>query len=150
MNATILNHNYKLLWKDSNDKIFVAELRHFVQNEFGGSVETPVGVLVGFVEDRPKFWTVKLIVRNDISYSQTKNKVFVLTKSAYKNELTYYWDKLVDTMIPNMRIDQKLQQDIKMYLINNNICSEPMSFSISEETNKAVEFIGEIDLEELD
>jgi hypothetical protein len=150
MNDTILNNNYKLLWKDSNDKVFVAELRHFIQNEFGGRIETPVGVLLGFVEDRPKFWTVKLIIRNDITYSQTKNKVFVLTKSAYNNKIIYYWDKLVDRIMPNIRIDQKLQEEIKKYLIHNNICNKPMSFSVSEETNKAVEFMGEIDLEDLD
>ena len=150
MNDVILNNNYRLVWKESNDKVFVAELRHFIENEFGGRVETPIGILVGFIEDRPKFWRVKLIVRSDMTYSQMKNKVFVLTKSAYKYKMIYYWDKLVDVIMPNFRIDKKLQEEIKKHLLNNNICFEPMSFQISEETSKAFEFVGEISIEGID
>lgn len=150
MNETILLEKYKLIWKEINEKVFMAEIRFYNKNDFGGTLETPIGILVGFKEIRPEFWRVKIIIRNNITYNQSKNKIYVIFKPAYKRKIKFYFDKFIDFVMPNYKIEDNFKNEIKNYLFNNNICREPMSISISEELNKMSDFYGEVTIDDLD
>lgn len=145
MRDTILLDKYLFLWKERNDNVIVAEIRHYIKNESGGTLETPIGNLVCYKEDKPVFWRIKIVLREDIKYSQTQNRIFVITKSAYKRKLNYYFEKLKDFVNPRFRAEEKLDNEIKKYLLQNNLISEPFSISRSIEKSENFEFIGEID-----
>lgn len=145
MKGTILLDKYLFLWKEKNDNVIIAEIRHYVENKYGGTLETPIGNLICFKEDRPVFWRIKIVLRDDIKHSQTKNRIFVLAKFAYKRRLTYYLDKLKDLIKPRFRAEIELDDEIKKYLLENNWISEPFSISRSVEKSKSFEFIGEIE-----
>jgi hypothetical protein len=148
MKDTILLGKYKFLWKERNNNVIVAEIRHYVENKFGGSLETPIGNLICYKEDYPIFWRINIVLRDDIEYSQTRNRIFVISKPAYKRKLEYYFDKLKDIIFPRFRADKELNEEIKKYLIKNNLISEPFSISRSIEKNESFEFVGK--LNELD
>jgi hypothetical protein len=94
MKDTIFLDKYKFLWKEKNDNVIVAEIRHYVKNEHGGILETPIGNLICFKEDRPVFWRVKILLREDIKFNQTQNQIFILAKSACQWKLNYYIEKI--------------------------------------------------------
>lgn len=145
MKDTILLGKYKFLWKERNDNVIIAEIRHFIKNTYGGTLETPIGNLICFKEDRPVFWRIKIVLREDIKFSQTQNRIFVLTKSAYKAKLTYYLDKIKDFINPRFRAAKELDDEIKKHLLENNWISEPFSISRSQEKSENFKFIGEIE-----
>ena len=145
MKDTILLDKYLFLWKERNENVIVAEIRHYIKNEFGGILETPIGNLICFKEQKPIFWRIKIILRDDIKYSQTQNRIFVITKSAYKHKLNYYFEKLKDFVNPRFRAEKELDNEIKKYLLENNWISEPFSISRSIEKTENFIFIGEID-----
>lgn len=144
MKDTILLDKYLFLWKERNDNVIVAEIRHYIKNEFGGTLETPIGNLICYKEHRPVFWRIKIVLREDIKYSQTQNRIFVITKSVYKRKLNYYFEKLKDFVKPRFRAEKKLDNEIKKYLLDNNLVFEPLSISRSIEKSESFEFIGEI------
>jgi hypothetical protein len=144
MKDNILLNKYKFLWKERNENVIIAEIRHHVENEFGGTLETPIGNLICFKEDRPVFWRIKIVLRDNIKYSQTQNQIFVLTKSAYRRKFSYYFDKLKDLINPRFRAEKELDNEIKKYLMENDLISEPFSISRSVEKSESFEFIGEI------
>lgn len=145
MKDTILLEKYFILWKERNKNVIVAEIRHYIKNEFGGTIETPIGNLVCYKENIPVFWRIKIILREDIKYSQTKNRIFIITKSVYKRKLNYYFEKLKDLIKPRFRAEKELDSEIKKYLLENNWISEPLSISRSNEKSENFEFIGEIE-----
>lgn len=145
MKNTILLDKYLFLWKERNENVIVAEIRHYMKNEFGGTLETPIGNLICFKEHKPIFWRIKIVLRNDIKYSQTQNQVFVINRSAYKHKLNYYLEKLKDFINPRFRVEKELDNEIKKYLLENNWISEPFSISRLIEKSESFEFIGEID-----
>jgi hypothetical protein len=145
MKNTILLDKYLFLWKERNENVIVAEIRHYIENEFGGTLETPIGNLICFKEHKPVFWRIKIVLRDDIKYSQTQNRIFVITKSAYKYKLNYFFEKLKDFVNPRFRAEKELDNGIKKYLLENNWISEPYSISRSIEKSENFEFIGEIE-----
>ncbi len=145
MKDTILLGRYKFLWKERNENVIIAEIRHYLENEHGGVLETPIGNLICYKEDRPIFWRIKIILREDIKYSQTQNRVFILTKSTYRRKLNYYFDKLKDYANPRFRAEKELDNEIKKYLLENNLISKPFSISRSIEKSENFVFIGEIE-----
>jgi hypothetical protein len=145
MRDTILLDKYLFLWKERNDNVIVAEIRHYIKNESGGTLETPIGNLICYKEHKPVFWRIKIVLREDIKYSQTQNRISVITKSAYKRKLNYYFEKLKNFVNPIFRAEEKLDNEIKKYLLQNNWISEPFSISRSIEKSENFEFIGEID-----
>ena len=148
MKDTILLDKYLFLWKERNENVIVAEIRHYIKNEFGGTLETPIGNLIVYKEHKPIFWRIKIVLREDIKYSQTQNRIFVITKSAYKRKFNYYLEKLKDFVNPRFRAEKELDNEIKKLLLNNNWISEPFSIARSIEKSENFEFIGEI--EEMD
>lgn len=145
MQDTILLDKYKFIWKEKNKNVVVAEIRHYLENEFGGTLETPIGTLICYKEEKPIFWRIKVVLRDDIKFSQTKNQILVLTKSSYKYKLNYYLIKLKDLISPRFRAEKELNEEIKNYLIENNWISEPLSISRLIEKSESFEFIGEIE-----
>lgn len=145
MKDTILLDKYLFLWKERNENVIIAEIRHYLENEFGGTLETPIGNLICFKENKPVFWRIKIVLREDIKYSQTQNRVFIITKSAYKRKLNFYFDKLKDFFNPRFRAEKELDEEIKKHLLENNWISEPFSISRSIERSENFEFIGEIE-----
>ena len=100
--------------------------------------------MICFKENKPIFWRIKIVLREDIKYSQTQNRIFVITKSVYKRKLNYYFEKLKDFINPRFRAEKQLDNEIKEYLLKNNWISEPFSISRSIEKSENFEFIGEI------
>lgn len=145
MKDTILLDKYLFLWKERNENVIIAEIRHYIKNEHGGTLETPIGNLICYKEHRPVFWRIKIVLREDIKYSQTQNRILVLTRSAYKYKLNYYFDKLKDFVNPRFRAEKELDDEIKKHLLEINWISEPFSISRSIEKSENFEFIGEIE-----
>ncbi len=144
MNTTILLEKYKLYWKEKNENVVVAELRHYIENEFGGTIETPIGIILCFKEESPIIWRIKIVLRNDVKYSQTRNQTYVRTKSAFKSLLNYYLIRFADFISSKYIVDPEFDKEIEKYLIENRICSEPYSISRTTEKSKYFEFVGQI------
>ncbi|WP_157514564.1 hypothetical protein [Mangrovimonas sp. TPBH4] len=145
MKYTILLDKYLFLWKERNENVIIAEIRHYIKNGFGGTLETVIGNLVCYKEYRPVHWRVKVVLREDIKYSQTQNQVFVFTKSAYKRKLNLYFAKLKDFVYPRFKAEKELDIEIKKHLLENNWISKPFSISRSIEKSENFEFIGKIE-----
>lgn len=150
MEKDVLLGKYEIEWTNVAEKSFTANIIHINKNTYGGIWATPVGLLVGFMDERPKKWTVKIITRSDIKYNQVKNKTFVFAKSAFKIKVEYYFEKLQDVLFPNFRVDPKLEEGIKNLLLNKKMCHEPFSISMSEEKIKSFRFHGATTFEDLD
>ena len=150
MTEDFLLNKYAIIWTDITDKIFSAEIRHVDKNEFGGSLTTPVGILIGFIQSNPVRWEVKIVLRSDLKYSQTNNKTFVLSKTAFNNKLLYYIEKAKDVIFPNFRVDKNLEEEIRKLILTKNLCREPYSISTSEENKKSFRFYGSIKFDDID
>lgn len=145
MQDIILLNKYKFIWKEKNENVVIAEIRHYLENEYGGTLETPIGTLICYKEEKPIFWRIKILLREDIKFNQTENEILILTKSSYKYKLNYYLVKLKDLIRPRFRAEKELNEEIKNYLLENNWVSEPLSISRLIEKSESFEFIGEIE-----
>jgi hypothetical protein len=150
MKEDFLINKYSIVWIEITDKLFFAEIRHVEKNEFCGSLTTPVGIVIGFVQNNPSRWEIKIVLRNDLKYSQTNNKTFVLSKTAFNNKLLYYIEKAKDVLFPNFRVDKNLEEEIRKLILTKNLCSEPYSISTSEEKQKSFHFYGSIIHDDID
>ncbi|MNK72753.1 hypothetical protein D3C87_922370 [compost metagenome] len=150
METTILLDKYKLYWKESNENVIVAQIRHFVKNEFGGSIETPIGMLMCYQETSPKFWCVDLVLRNEIKYNHLKNNIFVFTKSQYRFKINYYIDLVKSLFSKPNKIDKKFEEEIQVFLLSKNFIIEPYLFSVQIQKQETFQFIGEIDENDFD
>lgn len=83
-----------------------------MKNEFGGTLEIPIGNLVCFKEHLPVFWSVKIVLREYIKYTKTQNRVFVVTKSVCKRKLNFYFEKLKDFVNLRFRAEKELYKEI--------------------------------------
>ncbi|TNE81461.1 MAG: hypothetical protein EP332_03470 [Bacteroidetes bacterium] len=144
MNDIILLNRYKLLWKERNEKVIVAEIRHYLQNEYGGTLETPIGMLVCYKENNPLFWNIKINLRSDIRYSQTQKHVWVMNESAFKFKWRFFIERLNDIIKPRFQPVKALDEAIKQHLITNNWISEPFAVSRSIEKTEDFHFFGDI------
>ena len=150
METTILLDKYKLYWKESNENVVIAQLSHFIENEFGGSLETQIGMLICYKETYPKFCCVDIILRNEIRYNHLRNNIFVFTKSQYKFKINYYFNLIKNLFSKSYKIDKKFENEIQMYLLSKNLITKPYSFSVQIQKQETFEFIGDIDENDLD
>jgi hypothetical protein len=86
MTEDFLLNKYAIVWTDITDKLFSAEIRHVDKNEFGGSLTTPVGILIGFVQGNP--------MRNPNSMLKKCDKAkFILGLQNFKENFTFFGAK---------------------------------------------------------
>lgn len=145
MDEILILNKYRLILIERNEKVLIAQIFHFLENEYGGILKTLVGNLVCFREESHQIWRIKFYYRNDIKYSHNHNRIFVFTKSSYKNKVLYYIDKVKDFIMPNIHVDKELDHEIVKILLDNKCISEPYSVSRLLEVEKEFKFIGNVD-----
>ena len=149
MEQTILLGKYEISWRNQSVSSFISEIFHFIKNNAGGIIKTPIGIALGFLNTHPSYWTIKIILRDDILYISSKNQVTVVVKSAYKNKLKYHFDKR-KLKANGLPIDPSFQNEFVKYLMKERICFEPLTIEIGTETIKQSEEFGNLTLEDFD
>jgi len=150
MTEDFLLNKYDIVWTEITDKLFFAEIRHVDKNEYGGSLTTTVGIIIGFIQSTPVHWEIKIVLRSDLKYSETNNKTFVLSKTAFNSKLLYYIEKAKDVLFPNFRVDKNLEEEIRKLILNKKLCKEPYSIATSEEKKKSFRLYGTITFDDID
>jgi len=134
MNDTTDILNYSVHWISKSDSDFIGELFFVVRNKSGGSLSTPVGYLVGFVEPASEYsssyWKILMIIRDEIRYEVRHNVTYVFVKSAYADKLKYYTQKLKEFNQNVNRVDPKLPAAIKERFTQAGICDSPIAIQM--------------------
>ena len=122
--------SYTVNWIARSETGLIGEVFHVVRNNSGGSLNTPVGYLIGFIEPASEYtgsyWNILLTVRDEIRYNAQKNETKVFIKSAYANKLKYQIEKLKEFGQDIIRIDPKLPMAIQETLIKNEFITSPL------------------------
>ena len=115
---------------------------HIIRNNSGGSLSTPVGYIVGFVEPPSEYstsyWKILITIREEIRYDIESNTTYVFVKSAYASKLKYNIQKLTEYTQDIVRINPKLPLAIKEELINGELCTSPIEIQMITGRNKSV------------
>ena len=134
--------NYEVRWRDKSKSGFIGELFFVVKNSSGGSLSTPVGHLIGFIEPASEYstsyWKILLTIRDEIRYNERNNTTYVFVKSAYANKLKYYANKLKEFNQDIIRINPKLQTAIKETLTQEGFCNSPLAIQMITGKDKYV------------
>jgi len=134
MNETTDVLDYVINWISKSDSGVIGELFFVIKNTSGGSISTPVGYLVGFVEPASEcsasYWKIIMTVRDEIRYDAQKNVTEVFVKSAYASKLKYYTRKLGELNQDIIRIDPNLPGAIQEKLTQIGMCSSPMAIQM--------------------
>ena len=134
--------DYIVHWRSKSDKGFIGELFHIVRNSSGGSLSTPVGYLIGFIEPASEYsgayWKILMTVREEIRYDTGSNTTYVFVKSAYANKLKFNIQKFMEFTQDIIRVNPKLPLAIQEALINANICSSPLAIQMTTGKDKFV------------
>jgi hypothetical protein len=134
--------NYVVHWISKSESEFIGELFFVVMNKSGGSLSTPVGYLIGFVEPPSEYsasyWKILMPIRDEIRYNVQKNTTYVFVKSAYANKFKYYAQKLKEFNQDIVRINPKLPTAIKEILIQGGFCYSPLTIQMITGKDKYV------------
>lgn len=134
--------NYEVHWIVRSESEFIGEVFFVVRNNSGGSISTPVGYLIGFIEPASEYsssyWKILLTVRDEIRYKANNNSTYVFAKSVYANKLKYYFHKLKEFNQDIIRIDPNLPNAIRETLIQSGFCSSPLAIQMITGQNKSV------------
>lgn len=134
--------DYVVHWRTKSETGFIGELFHIVRHSSGGSISTPVGYLVGFIEPASvysaSYWKIIMTVREEIRYDLESNTTYVFIKSAYASKLKYYIQKLTEFTYEVIRINPKLPIAIQEDLIKAKVCSSPLAIQMTIGKNKYV------------
>ena len=134
--------NYVVHWISKSESGFIGELFFVVRNNSGGSLSTPVGYLVGFVEPvseySASYWKILMTIREEIRYNVQKNNTYVFVKSAYANKLKFYAHKLKEFNKDIIRIDPRLPTAIQETLIKAGFCNSPLAIQMITGKDKYV------------
>jgi hypothetical protein len=126
--------NYTIHWISRSDSAFIGELFFVVRNSSGGTISTPIGYLVGFIDPGADYygshWKIRMIVSDAIRYDVQTNSTRVFIKSAYANKLRYYAHKLKEFNRDIIRIDPGLPAAIRETLTQSGTCSYPLEMQI--------------------
>ena len=142
MQDTINILDYVVHWRFKSDMGFIGELFHIVRNSSGGSLSTPVGYLIGFIqpasEYSPSHWKILMTVREEIRYDIQSKTTYVFVKSAFGNKLKYNVQKLMEGFQNIIRINPKLTIAIQEDLIKAGFCSSPLEIKMTIGKDKYV------------
>jgi len=134
--------NYTIHWISRSDSEFIGELFFVIKNNSGGSISTPVGYSVGFIDQGADYygshWKILIMVRDVIRYNVQTNSTHIFVKSIYANKLNYYIDKLNEFNRDIIRIDPKLPTAIRETLIQSRICSSPLEIQMITGKDKLI------------
>lgn len=134
--------NYTIHWISRSDSEFIGELFFVIKNNSGGSISTPVGYLVGFIDQGADYygshWKILIMVRDVIRYNVQTNSTHIFVKSIYANKLNYYIDKLKEFNRDIIRIDPRLPTAIRETLIQSGICSSPLEIQMITGKDKLI------------
>jgi len=134
--------NYTVNWIAKSNSEFIGELFFVVRNSSGGSINTPVGYLIGFIDPGDDYysahWKVLMIIRDAVRYNVKNKSTSIFAKSAYANKLKYYVDKLKEFNQEIIRIDPNLPNAIQEKLTQSGICSSPLEIQIITGKDKCV------------
>ena len=134
MRDIVVGLDYVIHWKTKCESGFIGEILFVVRNKSGGSLSTPVGHLVGFVEPASEcfssYWQISMILRDEIRYNAESNHTYVLSKSAYANKLKYFAQKMAEFNQNIVRIHPGLPLAIKDTLIGAALCDSPLGIKI--------------------
>ena len=126
--------NYEVHWRDKSKLGFIGELFFVVKNSSGGSLSTPVGHLIGFIEPASEYstsyWKILLAIRDEIRYNERNNTTYVFVKSAYANKLKYHANKLKEFNQDIIRVNPKLPPAIKETLTQEGFCNSPLAIQM--------------------
>jgi hypothetical protein len=134
--------NYEIHWRNKSTSGFIGELFFVVKNNSGGSLSTPVGYLIGFIEPASEYsnsyWKILLTIRDEIRYNMQKNTTRVFVKSACSNKLKYYVASFKELNRDIIRINPKLPDAIQQTLIQKGFCSSPLTIQMITGKDKYV------------
>jgi len=134
--------NYEVYWRDKSKSGFIGELFFVVKNTSGGSLSTPVGHLIGFIEPASEYstsyWKILLTIRDEIRYDEQNNTTYVFVKSAYASKLKYYAARLKEFNQDIIRINPKLPIAIQETLTQEGFCSSPLAIQMITGKDKYV------------
>lgn len=134
--------NYEVHWRDKSTSGFIGELFFVVKNHSGGSLSTPVGHLIGFIEPASdystSYWKILLTIRDEIRYNQQNNTTYVSVKSAYASKLQYYAARLKEFNQVIIRVNPKLPIAIKEILTQEGFCNSPVAIQMITGIDKYV------------
>lgn len=134
--------SYEVHWRDKSKSGFIGELFFVVKNNSGGSLSTPVGHLIGFIEPASEYstsyWKILLTIRNEIRYNGRNNTTYVFVKSAYANKLKYYANRLKEFNQDVIRINPKLPIAIQETLTQEGLCNSPLAIQMITGKDKYV------------
>jgi hypothetical protein len=126
--------DYTIHWMTQSESEFIGELFFVVKNKLGGSLNTPVGYIIGFVQPAGEYysshWKILMIIRDMIRYNLQDNRTRVFAKSAYANKFKYYFQKLAELNRDIIRINPELPTAIKENLIQKGFCSSPITIQM--------------------
>jgi hypothetical protein len=126
--------DYTIHWIARSESEFIGELFFVVKNKFGGSLSTPVGYIIGFIEPvseySPSHWKILMIIRDEIRYNLRDNITYVFIKSAYANKFKYYLQRLAELNHDVVRINPQLPIAIKESLTQKGYCHSPLAIQM--------------------
>lgn len=142
MQDTIDILDYVVHLRSKSETGFIGELFHIVRNSSGGSLSTPVGYLVGFIEPASiysdSYWKIIMTVREEVRYDLENNTTYVFVKSAYASKLKYHIQKFTEFTHEVIRINPKLPIAIQEDLIKAKFCSSPLAIQMITGKDKYV------------
>jgi len=126
--------DYVIRWITKSGSELIGELFFIVRNNSGGSISTPVGYLVGFIDPGGEYysahWKILMIVRDEIRYDVKNKNTLVFVKSAYANKLKYYYYKLKELNQDIIRINPRLPTAMQDTLTQNGFCTSPLTIQL--------------------
>ena len=150
MNHLVLLDKYILDPKCQSKTGFIFEVSHFYKTGESGKWQTPIGIIVGYLEFRPHYWTVKVILRSDVYYASEENKIVVVVESAYADKLQYAIDYQKLKEKTHLPIDSNFKSEFVKYLIKENICTEPLFLEVGIGSIKEHLQLGSLSLDDFD
>jgi hypothetical protein len=134
--------DYIVHWRHKSQSGIIGELFHIVRNSSGGSISTPIGYLIGFIEPvseySSSYWKIILTIREEIRYDTQSKTNYVFVKSAYYSKLKYYAQRLLEFIQDVNRINPGLPVAIKEELIKTGLCSSPIEIQMKVGKDKTV------------
>lgn len=134
--------NYIVHWIAKSKTELIGELFFIVRNSSGGSLSTPVGYLVGFIDPGADYygshWKILMVIREEVRYDMKNKRTSVFVKSAYANKLKYHIDKLKEFNQDIIRINPDLPAALRETLTQTGICGPTLQIEVITGKNNCV------------
>jgi hypothetical protein len=140
MRTHLILEQYKVYWMFESEQACVGHIHHVHFNEYGGSLEVPVGFFCTYFrqgEDyRNAHWAVELFLSSDVRFDAEKRRTAYVGRFASgdvqragkKSKLPYY--------------DAGLPEELAKLILAETSCTEPLLMHVYEGVNTSFVEIG--------